>query len=132
MGILGSIFKAVPVVGDILSANSSKKAAKKAAAAQTEALNKAITALNQQFGISATNLQPSINAGNNAIGGISDLLGLGSSKTQSQAIDNLKGSPLYQALFGNGLEALKEFDNCCRLMGVTRVDQLTRERLRQR
>ncbi|WP_347270350.1 hypothetical protein [Rhizorhabdus histidinilytica] len=107
MGLFGSILKVGgSLAGSLLGGSSSKKAAKKAAEAQAAALNNASALLRDQFGLTSGLLTPSITAGNKAIGGISDLLGLGSSTTQSQAIDNLKGSPLYQALFGNGLEAL--------------------------
>lgn len=107
MGLFGSILKVGgSLAGSLLGGSSSKKATAKAAQANAEALSNASNLLRDQFGVTSALLNPSIAAGNKAVGGISDLLGLGSSTTQSQAIDSLKGSPLYQALFGNGLEAL--------------------------
>lgn len=104
--IVKGVAKATPGVGDVISASDSKKATKKASQAQIDALNNAIALLNKQYGITTENYQPAITAGNKAIGGISDLLGLGTSQSQGQAIDALRGSPLFESLFDTGRDAL--------------------------
>lgn len=104
--IAKGVAKAVPVVGDVISASDSKKATKKAAAAQIESLNNAIALLNKQFDSTSANYQPAITAGNQAIGGIGDLLGLGGAGQQQEAISALQSSPLYQSLFDTGRDTI--------------------------
>lgn len=106
MGLLGSIFKAVPVVGDVLSANASKKATKKATAAQIEAINKAIGGLNTQFQQTSDNLNPTIIAGNDALSSMRGLIGLNGAGEQQGAIDALRASPLFQSLFDTGRDTI--------------------------
>lgn len=95
-------------VGGLLGSGSQKKAARRAADAQVAALQQAIDENRRQFDVTQTNLQPWLTAGQEALGGQMDLLGLGEGGAAGQAasIEDLRGSPLYQSLYDNGEEAV--------------------------
>lgn len=93
-------------VGGLLGAGSQKKAIKKATQAQIDALNKAIEEQRRQFDLTRSDFAPYLEAGTGAIGGLSDLLGLNGNDKAGAAIEALKGSPIYQSLYDNGLEAV--------------------------
>lgn len=102
MGILGSIFK---IGASIIGGNSSKKASKKAQAAQIAALQSGINTLNTQFGDAKQLSSPWTEGGADAQQALLTLLGLGDGGAQGQsaAITGLKEDPVYQALFGNAV-----------------------------
>ncbi|MBB4857012.1 hypothetical protein HNO88_000309 [Novosphingobium chloroacetimidivorans] len=89
-----------------MAGSAQKSAAKKAAAAQTAADQAAIAQQQQQYQQTRTDLAPWMQAGQSALGGQGDLLGLNGAGPQQSSIDALKASPLYASLFGNGQEAL--------------------------
>jgi hypothetical protein len=91
-------------VGGLLGAGSQKKAAKKAAADQVAALNRAIDVTHNQFEETRTDLAPYRDIGAKALPGLGDLIGTNGAPQQQSAIDALKASPFYQSLFRTGLE----------------------------
>jgi hypothetical protein len=90
------------VIGGILGNSSKKKAAKKAAAAQIAAAQLGIDESRRQFDLTRSDQLPWMQAGQEAIGDIGDLVGLNGGDVQGGAISALQASPLYQSLFDNG------------------------------
>lgn len=74
MGLFGSI-------ASILGAGSQKKASRKAQAAQEAAYSKAIDQTGRQFDVTEARLDPFIQVGTGAIGGLADLLGISTPAT---------------------------------------------------
>lgn len=105
MGLLGGIFK---TVGGLLGGSSQKKAAKQAAQAQIEAARIATDEQRRQFDLTRADNMPWLAAGQTALGGQMDLLGIGEGSTTAQlaAIEGLRDSPLYRSLYNNGEEAI--------------------------
>lgn len=104
MGLLGSIFK---IGASIIGSSSSKKASKKAQAAQIATLNRGIDTLNTQFDWAKGESEPFVQGGQDATNALLELLGLpvnGKATDPTQSIAALKGSPIYQALFNNGVD----------------------------
>ncbi len=114
-------------IGGILGGGSAKKAVDKAAKAQEAALNRAIDIQNQQYQQTRQDFMPYTQAGTNAItsldalmkvamgGGYGGAGGWGTPPTvatdemlaaQAQLEGLIKGTPLYQATYRNGEEAL--------------------------
>ena len=106
MGLFKNIFKAIPIVGDAISAADSKKATKKASAAQIAQINNAIGGLNANYDTTAARFDPFIDAGEDALGGLRGLVGLNGADQQKTSIDALKGSPLFQSLFNTGRDSI--------------------------
>lgn len=127
MGLLGDVFNAV---GSIIGGSKKKKASRKAQEAQVAAINSAMDEsrrqfdlsradINEQYGLTQddinrqfeetqASLTPWLTAGQDALGGQMDLLGLGEggSSAQADAIAALRGSPLFQSLYDTGEEAI--------------------------
>jgi hypothetical protein len=99
MGIFGSI-------GGLIGAQKMKKASKKADKAAIAAMEKAIAEQNRQFDVTSGYYEPYRAAGETALGGYGDLLGIGGADKQQAAIDQLKGNPFYQSLYRTGEEAI--------------------------
>lgn len=93
-------------VGSLLGGGSQKKAAQKAADAQVKAAQMAIDEQRRQYDVSRGDFMPFMQAGQQAIGGLSELIGLDGEAQQQTAIDALRGGPLYGSLYRNGEEAL--------------------------
>lgn len=107
MSLFGTIAKlGGGILGQALSAKSTKKALAQAAAQQTAAINAATDLQRDQFNRTEGYLTPYMTAGTDALGGMRGLLGLNGAAEQESAIGGLKGSPLYESLYRNGEEAL--------------------------
>jgi len=103
---IAGVTAAASIGGSALAASSQKKAANKAAAVQQASDAQAIAEQRRQYDQTRTDLSPFMQAGQAALGGQGDLLGLNGSGAQQSSIEALKASPLYQSLFGNGQDAL--------------------------
>lgn len=107
MPVAGALIGAVATVGgSVLASSSAKSAANKAAAAQTQAAQMGIDEQRRQYDQTRSDLSPWMTQGQAASGAQGTLLGLNGSDQQQAAIDQLKASPLYQSLFGNGRDAI--------------------------
>lgn len=93
-------------VGSLLGGGSKKKAAQKAADAQILFAQKGLDETKRQFDVSRADQLPWLEAGQDALGAQTDLLGLGGAGEQAAAIAALKESPLFQSLFATGNEAI--------------------------
>lgn len=103
MPIAGALIGAAATIGGgLIASSSAKHAANKAAAAQTASDAQAIAEQRRQFNETQANLAPFLDVGKSALGPLGDLLGLNGNDNASTAIEDLKDSPLYQALFNNG------------------------------
>jgi hypothetical protein len=96
MSILTSVFGGV----------SGKNASKKADKVQMQYLDKALAQDQAQFDKTEANFQPFLQAGQQALGGSKDLLGLNGGTTQQSAIDALKASPGFTSLFNAGQDTI--------------------------
>ena len=92
-------------IGGLFGGGSQKKAAAKAAQAQTDALNRAIDIGNQQFQQTRQDYMPYTQAGNAAIADLSRLV-TGYDGDSAGLTARIKSDPLYEALYRNGEEAL--------------------------
>lgn len=114
MGLFGSIGKiAGGVLGGVLGKSSSKgtqKAIDQSAQALLQANREALSEQRRQFDLSREDQMPWLEAGETALGGIMDLLGLapggGGAEQQAEAIAALESSPLFQSLVRSGEEAI--------------------------
>jgi hypothetical protein len=78
-----------------------------AAAQQQQAANDAaIAEQRRQFDVTQASQQPFIQAGQQALGGQGDLLGLNGPAAQQAAIQALMQGPGYQSLYGNGVNTI--------------------------
>lgn len=97
------------VVGTVASAYSSNKAtkaAKSAAQAQTDAANRGIEEQRSQFDKMQELLSPYVSAGQPALRGQQDILGLGGQAAQQQAISGIQNSPMFGAMAQQGENAI--------------------------
>lgn len=111
MGLFSSIGKAIgSVVGGITGSKSQAKAAERAGDLQYQAAMRGIDEQRRQFNLSREDQMPWLEAGETALGGIMDLLGLapggGGAEQQAEAIAALESSPLFQSLVRSGEEAI--------------------------
>lgn len=97
---------AVTVAGSVYSANKSSKAAKSAAASQAESAEQGIDEQRRQFDALQKLLEPYVQAGNGALAGQQDLLGLNGNGAQRAAIDGIQNSAQFGALAQQGEEAI--------------------------
>ena len=100
------IIGAATIGGGAIAAGAAKSSANKAAAAQTAMNDKAIAAQQQQYDQTRQDLMPWMQMGQSAAGAQGNLIGLNGFEKQQASINELKQSPLYQSLFGNGQELL--------------------------
>ena len=89
-------------VGGVVQSNS----AKRAAGAQVASSEAGIAEQQRQFDAIQELLSPYVGAGTGAIAGQEALLGLGGPEAQAEAIAALEASPQFEALVGQGEEAL--------------------------
>ena len=82
------------------------KASKKAAAAQTAAMQQGIGQQNQTLDTIGGYYQPYQEFGNTALGQYGDLLGIHGGDPQQAAITALQNSPYFKMLYGQGQEAV--------------------------
>lgn len=98
---------ATAIVGSaVIGGYVQSRSASRAADAQTNASNADIAQRNQQFEAIQKLLQPYVTAGTGALDAQQTLLGLKGGAAQGAAINQLEGSPQFQALLRNGENAL--------------------------
>ena len=90
----------------VLGSITQSRAASKAAGAQTQAAEMGIEEQRRQFDEIQRLLAPYVQAGQPAIAGMQNLIGLGGAEAQQQAISGIEQSPLFQALTRQGEEAI--------------------------
>jgi len=96
----------VSVGGNLLSSSMQSRAARKAAGAQVQAAEMGIDEQRRQFDEMQKLLAPYVQAGQPALAGMQNLIGLGGAEAQQQAIAGIEQSPLLQALTRQGEEAI--------------------------
>lgn len=97
---------AVGVGGSLLSNRSANKAAKGAAAAQTDAARFGVEENRRQFDLLQQLLKPYVDSGKTALGQQQQLIGLGGATNQQRAINDLQNSPFFKAQLQQGNNAL--------------------------
>jgi hypothetical protein len=90
----------------VLGSITQSRAASKAAGAQTQAAEMGIEEQRRQFDEMQKLLAPYVQAGQPALAGMQNLIGLGGAEAQQQAISGIEQSPLFQALTRQGEEAI--------------------------
>lgn len=90
----------------VLGSITQSRAASKAAGAQTQAAEMGIEEQRRQFDEMQKLLAPYVQAGQPALAGMQNLIGLGGAEAQQQAIAGIEQSPLLQALTRQGEEAI--------------------------
>jgi len=96
----------IAVGGNLLSSSMQADAASKAAGAQSGAAQAGIDEQRRQFDEMQRLLAPYVQAGQPALAGMQNLIGLGGAEAQQQAIAGIEQSPLLQALTRQGEEAI--------------------------
>lgn len=94
------------LIGGLIGAGKQKRASRKADAAMLGHLDKGIAEQRRQFDVTRADYDPYLRAGTGALDHQGDLVGLNGSEAQAQAIEALRGSPLYQSQYRNGEEAI--------------------------
>jgi hypothetical protein len=97
---------AVAAGASLLSGLIGKGGAKKAAAAQTQAINSGIAEQRRQYDQSRGDFMPFLEAGTGALGQTQDFLGLHGADPQAAAIAMLKASPAFTSLYGTGQDTI--------------------------
>jgi len=90
----------------VLGSVTQSRAASKAAGAQERAAEMGVEEQRRQFDEMQRLLQPYVQAGQPALAGMQNLIGLGGAEAQQQAIAGIEQSPLLQALTRQGEEAI--------------------------
>jgi hypothetical protein len=93
------------LLGGLIGGGAAKNTSRQAQAAQLGFLNQALGQEHQQYDTTRADFAPWRTEGGTALGQQGDLLGLHGNDPQAAAIAQLQGSPLYQSLYRNGLEA---------------------------
>jgi hypothetical protein len=107
MGLFGGILQGLGgIFGAVLGAHSNAKAIGKATNAQIAGIDKAIGEQQREYDTSRADFAPYMGIGTSALGPFGDLLGLNGNDAAAKAIESLKSSPIYQSLYGNGLETV--------------------------
>jgi len=96
----------IAVGGNLLSSSMQADAASEAAGAQSGAAQAGIDEQRRQFDEIQRLLAPYVQAGQPALAGMQNLIGLGGAQAQQQAIAGIEQSPLLQALTRQGEEAI--------------------------
>lgn len=97
---------AIGAGASLLSGILGGKGAKKAAKAQTDAINAAIGEQRRQYDTSRADFAPFLSGGGAAFGSAQDLLGLHGNDPQASAIDALKASPGFTSLYDTGQDTI--------------------------
>jgi hypothetical protein len=95
------------VITGVMSSNAQSDAAESAAGAQTEASAASIAEQRRQFDAVQKLLAPYVNAGESAVGGQQDLLGLSGGNAQAAAIKALEKSPQFTSMMKQGENAAR-------------------------
>lgn len=90
------------IVGGILGASASKKAAK----AQTANFKLGIDEERRQYDTTRADLMPWLQGGQQALGGLLDIVGLNGADKQQASITGIQNSPLFQSEYRQGTEAI--------------------------
>ena len=102
----GPAVAAIAAVGSIgsgvIGASAAKKAGKYEAAAAQSGIDEQRAAREEMRAL----LDPYVKAGTPALQGLMDIAGLGTDQSQQQAITQQEQSPLFQALFAQGEDAI--------------------------
>lgn len=93
-------------IGDITGANDAADAAQAAAKTQAQAAQAGIDEQRRQFDALINLMSPYVTAGTGAISAQQNLIGLGGSQAQQEAITALQNSPQFAALTQQGENAL--------------------------
>lgn len=96
----------VGAVGSAYSARKGAKAAQNAAGAQVEAAELGIEEQRRQFDAMQELLSPYVAAGNGALAGQQDILGLNGPEAQQAAIAGIESSPMFGAMARQGEDAI--------------------------
>ena len=94
------------LAGSVFVSQTQKSASKRAVGAQVEAGDKAITESRRQFDKMQEVLAPFIQAGQGAVSGLGDLLGLSGPESARDAIIDIEASPEFGALTQQGEDAI--------------------------
>ena len=94
------------LIGDITGANQAADAAKEAAATQAAAAQAGVNKTDERFLALQKMLQPFVDTGTSAFTSAGNLIGLGGSGAQSDAIAALQNSPEMAALVRQGEDAI--------------------------
>jgi hypothetical protein len=94
------------VAGGVYGASQSKKAANKAADAQSEASQAGIDEQRRQFDKVQELLSPYVKAGTGSLAAQQNLIGLNGAKAQQAAIDALRASPAYTSAMRSGTDTI--------------------------
>ena len=97
---------AASIAGSVYTSSQQKKSANKAADAQTQASEAGIEEQRRQFDKVQELMAPFVTAGNGALAGQQDLLGLNGNLAQQGAISSIQNSAQYQALSQSGQDAI--------------------------
>jgi len=100
------VYALVSVGGNLLFSSMQADAASEAAGAQSGAAQAGIDEQRRQFDEMQRLLAPYVQAGQPALAGMQNLIGLGGAEAQQQAIAGIEQSPLLQALTRQGEEAI--------------------------
>lgn len=94
------------LLGGLIGGGKQKKASKKAAQFQYDAMMKGIEEEARQFNITREDFAPYQAFGRSGIEGYGDLVGFNGDEEQLRAITALRETPLYRSLYGAGEEAV--------------------------
>src|SRR5690348_10065659 len=98
--------QAIAAGASALSSIFGSKGASKAAKEQAKALNNAMAQQQQMFAQTRADNMPFLQAGQNAIGDVGDILGLNGTDVQAAAIEALKASPAFTSLYNTGADTV--------------------------
>jgi hypothetical protein len=98
----------VGLVGSLLGGLFASNSAKKAAQIQAQSVQQALAQQQQQFDTSRNDSMPWLQAGQHALGGQMDLLGLNGGGIQQSAIDALHSSPMFSSLYNTGVDTIEQ------------------------
>lgn len=102
------IMAAAAIGGSILSSKAQKDAAESASDVQSQAAALSAEEQKRQFDTMINLLSPYTKAGGGAVNQQQNLLGLSGDANQQASINQLKQSPLFQTMFGQGQNALSQ------------------------
>jgi len=94
------------LIGGIIGGNKQAKATRQAADLQYQAAMAGVDETRRQFDLTRGDFSSEQQAGEDALAGMRALLGLDGAEAQQGEIDALRGSPLYQSLYGNGRDSM--------------------------
>lgn len=104
--VTGLVVGGTALIGGVLGSRAQRKAAESAGAAQVQAAELGIEETRRQFDAVQELMKPYVEAGGGALESQQALLGLLGEERQAGAISGIDESPLFQALAGQGEEAL--------------------------